>query len=187
MTAPLYEGKGAAPFITQPVPSQQRKRESVISESALNVLMIDGTVEDRMLVRRALEADGFVLHETADTEHGLKLAMSSTPDCILLDYALPDADGIEVVESLRQPGGALPCAVVMLTGAGTADVATAAMKAGALDYLVKDRLDADVLRRAIRNAVRQFRTERRNAQCSATIWMRNVAAFRSVKRRPVAK
>jgi len=82
---------------------------------------------------------------------------------------LPDAEGFEVLESLRRPDGTLLCAVVMLTGTGTADVATAAMKAGALDYLLKDRLDADVLRRAIRSAVRQFRAERRNAQLAAIV------------------
>jgi len=43
------------------------------------------------------------------------------------------------------------------------------MNAGALDYLVKDRLNADVLRRAIRSAVRQFRAERRNAQLAAIV------------------
>jgi PAS domain S-box-containing protein len=81
-----------------------------------------------------------------------------------------------VLESLRRPDGTLPCAVVMLTGAGTLDVATAAMKAGALDYLVKDRLDADMLRRAIGSAVRHFRlieaqhaAERRNAQLAAIV------------------
>jgi PAS domain S-box-containing protein len=166
---PLHEDKGAVvPFVTKPLPSRQRRRARVASESAL-LLMIDDTPEDRMAVRLALEAGGFVLQEAADAEHGLKLAASSTPDCILLDYVLPDAEGLEVLESLRQPGGTLPCAVVMLTGAGTADVATAAMNAGALDYLVKDRLDADVLRRAIRSAVRQFRAERRNAQLAAIV------------------
>jgi PAS domain S-box-containing protein len=172
MSMPIHDGKGAvAPMITQRVPSQQRMRASVTSESALNVLMIDHTVEDRMAVRRALEAGGFVLQEAADAEHGLKLAVSSipAPDCILLDHALPDTDGLEVVESLRQPGGTLPCAVVMLTKAGTTDVAAAATKLGVLDYLVKGRLDADVLGRAIRSAVRQFRTERRNAQLAAIV------------------
>ncbi len=147
-----HEDKGAVvPFVTQPLLSRQRRRASVasdstLSESALNVLMIDDAPGDRMAVRLALEAGGFVLQEAADAKHGLKLARSSTPDCILLDYALPDAKGLEVLESLRQRDGSLPCAVVMLTEAGTADVATAAMKAGALDYLVKDRLDADTLR-----------------------------------------
>ncbi len=167
---PLHEDKGAVvPFATQPLPSQRRWRARVASESALNVLMIDDTPKDRMAVRLALEAGGFVLQEAADAERGLKLAASSTPDCILLDYVLPDAEGLEVLESLRQPGGTLPCAVVMLTGAGTADVATAAMNAGALDYLVKDCLDADTLRRAIRSAVRQFRAEWHNAQLAAIV------------------
>jgi PAS domain S-box-containing protein len=167
---PLHEDKGAvAPFRTQPLPSRQRRRRSVASESALNVLMIDDTPEDRMAVRLALQAGGFVLQEAADAEQGLKLARSSTPDCVLLDHVLPDAEGLKVLESLRQPAGTLPCAVVMLTGAKTADVATAAMNAGALDCLVKDRLDADVLRRAICNAVRQFRAERRNSQLAAIV------------------
>jgi PAS domain S-box-containing protein len=167
---PLHEDKGAVVrFVTKPLPSRQRRRARVASESALNVLMIDDTPEDRMAVRLALEAGGFVLQEAADAEHGLKFTAFSTPDCILLDYVLPDAEGLEVLESLRQPGGTLPCAVVMLTGAGKADVATAAMNVGALDYLVKDRLDADTLRRTIRSAVRQFRAERRNAQLAAIV------------------
>src|SRR5260370_16283217 len=126
--------------------------------------MVDDTPEERMAARLALESGGFVLQGAADAEHGLKLAASSTPDCIRLDHVLPDAEGLEVLESLRLPSGTLPCAVVMLTGPGTADVATAAMNAGALDYLVKDRLNADVLRRAIHSALRQFPPERRNAQ-----------------------
>ena len=164
------------PFIIQPLPGRQRTTAGVASEPALNVLVIDDTPEDRIAVRLALEAAGFVLQEAADAEQGLKLARSSTPDCILLDYGLPGAEGLEVLESLRQPGGTLPCAVVMLTAAATADVATAAMKAGALDYLVNDRLDAEILRRAIGSAVRQFRLieaqrvgERRNAQLAAIV------------------
>jgi PAS domain S-box-containing protein len=145
------------PFMIEPLPSRQRTTARVASEPALNVLVIDDAPEDRIAVRLALEAAGFVLQEAADAEQGLRLARSSTPDCILLDYGLLDTEGLQVLESLREPGGTLPCAVVMLTGAGTADVTTAAMKAGALDYLVKDRLDAEVLRRAIGSAVRQFR------------------------------
>jgi CheY-like chemotaxis protein len=178
---PLHEDKGAAvPFVTQPLRDRQRRRARVVSEPALNMLMIDDTPEDRMAVRLALEAGGFVLQEAADAEHGLKIVESFTPDCILLDHVLPDAEGFQVLESLRQPGGTLPCAVVMLTRPGTADVATAAMNAGALDYLVKDRLDADVLRRAIRGAVRQFRAERRNAQLAAIV----AASARLAKPRP---
>jgi PAS domain S-box-containing protein len=174
----LHDDRDAVvvPFMIEPLPSRQRTTARVASDPPLNVLVIDDAPEDRIAVRLALEAAGFVLQEAADAEQGLKLARSAPPDCILLDYGLPDAEGLQVLESLRQPGGTLPCAVVMLTRAGTADVATAAMKAGALDYLVKDRLDAEMLRRAIGNAVRQFRlmeaqrvTERRNAQLAAIV------------------
>jgi PAS domain S-box-containing protein len=175
-TMPLHEDRGAvAPVVTPPLSNRQRARTSA-SEPALNVLVIEDTPEDRKAVRLALEAGGFVLQEAADAERGLKLAGSSRPDCILLDYALPDAEGLEVLESLRRPDGTLPCAVVMLTSAGAADIATAAMKAGACDYLIKDRIDAEMLRRAIGSAVRHFRlvesqrvAERHNAQLAAIV------------------
>jgi PAS domain S-box-containing protein len=172
----LHKHEGApVPFAAQPLAGRRLTRAGIASESVLNVLLIDDTPEDRMAVRLALEVGGFALEEAADAEQGVKLARSSTPDCILLDYVLPEAEGLEVLASLRRPDGTLPCAVVMLTGAATLDVATAAMKAG-LDYLVKDRLDADMLRRAIGSAVRQFRlieaqrvAERRNAQLAAIV------------------
>jgi len=172
-----HQNKGAlVPFVTQPLPGRRLTTAGVASEAVLNVLVIEDTPEDRMAVRLALKVGGFALEEAADAKQGLQLARSSALDCILLDYVLPDAKGLDVLESLRQPDGTLPCAVVMLTGAGTLDVATAAMKAGALDYLVKDRLDAEMLRRAIGSAVRQFRlieaqhvAERRNAQLAAIV------------------
>jgi PAS domain S-box-containing protein len=185
VTVPLHDDKGAVvPFQTQPLPSRPRSRASIAAEPPFNVLVIDDTPEDRMAVRLALEAGGFVLQEAADGKQGLKLAQSSTPDCILLDSVLPDAEGLEVLETLRQGDGALPCAVVMLTAAGTADVATAAMKAGALDYLVKDGLDAAMLTRAVGGAVRQFRlmeahrmAERRNAELAAIVAASDDAIF----------
>lgn len=170
------ETSNVVPFVTRPLPYPQRPRPATSAEPLLNVLVIDDTPEDRMAVRFALEAGGFVLQEASNADKGLALAKASTPDCILLDYGLPDMEGLEVLEVLRQPDGRLPCAVVMFSGSGKADIATAALKAGALDYLVKDRFDADTLRRAIRSTVRQFKLleaqrvgDRRNAQLAAIV------------------
>jgi PAS domain S-box-containing protein len=147
-----------------------------VSEAALNVLVIEDDAADRKAIRGALEAAGVVVQEAVDAEQGLRLASSSAPDCILLDDALPDAAGLDVMESLRRPDGTLPCAAVMLTAAGNAHVATAALKAGAYDYLVKDRLDTDMLRHAIGSAVRRFRSleaqrrvDRYNAHLAAIV------------------
>jgi PAS domain S-box-containing protein len=167
---------GNTPIVTQPHPSQQRIGQSVASESVFRVLVIDERTEDRASLRMALQAGGFVLEEATDAEHGLKLAKSFKPDCVVVGDVLPDASGREVLELLRQPDGTLPCAVVMLAEVGSANVVSAAMRAGALDYLVKDRLDANTLRRAIGSAVRHFRlieaqrtAERRNAQFAAIV------------------
>lgn len=146
------------------------------SEPPLDVLVIENAAADRMMIRDVLKASGFAVEEAADAEQGLRLARSLAPECILLDHALPDARGFDILESLRRPDGTLPCAAVVLTAAENASVATAAMKAGALDYLVRDRLNADTLRRAIGSAVRRFRllefqrgVDRYNAHLAAIV------------------
>jgi PAS domain S-box-containing protein len=147
-----------------------------VSEAALNVLVIENDAADRRAMRGALEAAGFAVQEAADAGQGLRLARSSAPDCILFDDALPDAAGLDIMESLRRPDGTLPCAAVMLTAAENANVATAAIKAGAYDYLVRDRLDADILGQAIGSAVQRFRVleaqrwvDRYNAHLAAVV------------------
>lgn len=163
--------------ITSPsVPNWPQSRSGPVSEPALNVLVIENAAADRMMMRSVLEASGFAVQDAADAGQGLRLARSLNPDCIVLDHALPDAGGFDILESLRRPDGTLPCATVMLTAAENANVATAAMKAGALDYLVRERLDADMLRVAIGSAVRRFRllesqrgVDRYNAHLAAIV------------------
>ncbi|MBO0753425.1 MAG: PAS domain S-box protein, partial [Bradyrhizobiaceae bacterium] len=172
-----YGDRGAVvPFKARSGTNRERHGSRAAADRLFpNVLVIAGS-DDRMAVRIALKAGGFALQEAPDGAHGLRFARASLPDCILLDDFLPDVEGIEVLKSLRDPGGGLPCAVVMLTEAGAGDVATAAIRAGAHDYVAKDHLDAYTLRRAIHGAVRQFRlieakraAERRNAQLAALV------------------
>jgi PAS domain S-box-containing protein len=174
---PLHVERGAVvPFATQPLSGRQRRVANPASDALLNVLLIDSARKELRSARRALEAGGFALQEATDAGHGLKFAATSTFDCILVKDLLPDATGLDVLESLRQPDGALPCAVIVLTEARTADAAAAVIKAGALDYLAADRLDADTLCRAIRSAVQQFQlidaqraADRRNTQLAAIV------------------
>jgi PAS domain S-box-containing protein len=177
------EGGKMAPPVIQPRPSGQRTRASVDPEPALNVLVIARSPDDRTAVRLALEASGFVPQEVADVAQGLKLAKSVRPDCILLGCVLPGAEWPEALESLRRSDGTLPC-VVMIIGGGRTDIATAAMKAGALDYIDKDHLSAEIVRRTISSAVRHFRmveaqrvAARHNAQLAAIVAASNDAVI----------
>src|SRR5689334_14288437 len=56
-------------------------------------------------------------------------------DCVLLDYRLPDTDGLQCLATLRRRHPDVP--VVVITGEGSEDVAVEAMKLGASDYVVK--------------------------------------------------
>jgi PAS domain S-box-containing protein len=124
------------------------------SHRRYRVVVVDDSAEDRMALRRRLAQlpDQFELREAETGEQGLTLCASYRPDCVLLDYELPDMDGLEILlELVHQDEGHGP-AVLMLTGHGSETLAVRALKAGAEDYLVKGPA-LDVLPQAIRAAV----------------------------------
>jgi diguanylate cyclase (GGDEF)-like protein/PAS domain S-box-containing protein len=104
---------------------------------ALTILIIDDSEDDQSLCRRALRTTGAKLVSALSAEEGLVRVADTPPDLILLDYNLPDLNGLKFVERLvKQGNGSVP--IVMLTGEGNEAVAVNAMKAGVSDYLVKD-------------------------------------------------
>src|SRR4051812_24636790 len=109
------------------------------------ILIIEDDRVDREIYRRCLNHSGtlqFEFAESASAGGGIELARSWRPDCILLDFNLPDVDGLEVLPRLRGQDGRLPCAVVMLTACGGEELAVNAMKGGAMDYLPKGQVSA---------------------------------------------
>jgi two-component sensor histidine kinase/CheY-like chemotaxis protein len=85
---------------------------------------------------------------------GFDTCNEARPDCVLVDYMLPDMTGAEFVETLVEslPG----TAVVMLTGLDSGEVAAAAMRAGANDFLLKDRLTGETLQLAIEKSIQRL-------------------------------
>jgi carbon storage regulator CsrA len=125
------------------------------AESKRRILVVDDCREDREIYRRLMSIDGtnYEVAETDSGEEALELCRAAAPDCVLLDYRLPDLNGIEFLEELSRPTGELPVPVVMLTGQGDELVAVQAMKHGAFDYIVKRNLTRDRLRSAIDDAL----------------------------------
>ena len=115
------------------------------------LLIIDDNPEDRELIRRALR-DDFEIVEAARGERGVALAAEIRPVCVLLDYYLPDMDGLEFFTA-RGPGHDDDYALVVLTGTDDATVAVACMKQGAHDFLTKGRFSAHELRRTVANSL----------------------------------
>ncbi len=129
----------------------------MIAPNAMKVVMVDDSPADRRLCRELLvEVYGSELEffESNGAAEGLEICRTMAPDCVLLDYKLPDMTGLEFLAQLcPEDSIATPeFAVVMLTGIASEKVAVQAMKAGAQDYLVKDSITAEGLSQAIRKA-----------------------------------
>lgn len=105
------------------------------------ILVVDDDDVDRLACRRALTRGGSLPIEFVEADTGasaLELSAARHFDCLLLDFRLPDMDGIELMERLQRRPSDAQVPVVMLTGADDVSVAVEAMRRGASDYLVKD-------------------------------------------------
>ena len=121
------------------------------------VLIVDDSESDRVTYERHLSRSGLVNCKILFSdcgETGLAMYQEHQPDVILLDYRLPDLDGIEFLQTLTKIRQTLP-AVIMLTGQGSEQIAVEAMKMGAQDYLVKGNLNAGRLIQTVRRALTQ--------------------------------
>jgi len=127
--------------------------------NSLRILIVDDDELDRRAVRRALLSSDLNV-EIAEADRGaeaLARLVSESFDGVLLDFHLPDANGLEIVHEARARGIATP--IIMLTGYGDEPVAVDLMKAGASDYLPKAKLTPEALARTLRNAGRIRRAE----------------------------
>ena len=141
------------------------------------VLIVDDEPVDREIFKQYLDADrpgGFVYAEAENGGDGLLRLNGFNPDCILLDLNLPDMDGLKMIRILHDGRDMLPCAVVMLTGAGNEEVAVEAMKLGVMDYMVKGPASANALSRIVANAVERFRFQREIAEQRLALEQRNL-------------
>lgn len=127
-----------------------------MTQNERRVLIVDDCPEDRETYRRYLRQDPdytYVVLEEESGEKALELCRLMKPDSVLLDYLLPDIDGLEFLDELSDKTGKVDIPVVMVTGYGNESIAVQAMKSGAHDYLVKGQTTPESLRLALRHAM----------------------------------
>jgi DNA-binding NtrC family response regulator len=122
------------------------------------ILIVDDEKLVRWSLRKKCEEWGYQVVEAEDGSGGLRLAHSESPDLVLLDVRLPDLNGVEVLQRLKESGDAR--AVIMITADPQLDDVKAAIKSGAYDFIGKP-LNFDELSVAIENALEttRLRTE----------------------------
>lgn len=130
------------------------------------ILYIDDDEGLRRLVQRALERRGYQVTLAPDGESGLRTAEDGGFDLVAVDHYMPGLDGLQTLERLRALPQSPP--VIYVTGSEESRVAVAALKAGAIDYVVKALGEDffDLLARAIEAALVQvsLRAEKEAAE-----------------------
>lgn len=118
-------------------------------------------IEDnpRLVIKLKQQLSRWYTTDTASSgDEGLRLAMTSTPDIVILDLNLPDMNGLQVCESLRQYSLDIP--ILILTGIDTVESTVSLLESGADDYLTKP-FEVDELRARI-NALSRRRSRHHN-------------------------
>ena len=128
-------------------------------EETVKILIVDDREVDRMTVQRLLKAAGVKMNwsECYNCSEAIAILQHEQFDCVFLNYRLPDGDGLSLVQQVRALGITVP--LVVLTGQGDEQIAVQLMKAGACDYLSKDKLAPDTLYQILRQTIRVHRAE----------------------------
>ncbi|MEM1413597.1 MAG: diguanylate cyclase, partial [Myxococcota bacterium] len=139
----------------------RRLAERRLSEQpgVTRVLLVDDEADDRAIVEALLRrAPGtFPLVFADSLEAGLLAVESEAPDAILLDLALPDAEGLDAIERMRASTPDVP--VIAMTSDDDEAVALEAVAAGAQDVLVKGYVEARGLARSLAFGIERKRAE----------------------------
>jgi len=120
------------------------------------VLYIEDNVENRTLVKRVLEVEGYVVLEADDGIDGLHIVREEAPDLILIDINLPEIDGYEITTRLRQMESLSNIPIVALTANVLKGDRERSLEAGCDGYIQKP-IDVDLLPAQIAAFLRQAR------------------------------
>lgn len=132
-----------------------------MTEDKIHVLLVEDNPGDARLIQEMLKGgatDEFALIHVASLEAGLSnLSTGWGNRVILLDLGLPDEVGLHTLRRIIP--FAEDASVVVITGVHNEEFGTAAIKEGALDYVIKDQIDGRHLRRILRYAVERRRMQ----------------------------
>jgi len=114
------------------------------------VFIVDDDISVRTALESLIESAGWIPETFASAQEFLRRPRVATPSCLVLDVSLPDVDGLELQKRLAPDRMDMP--IIFISGYGDVPMTVRAMKAGAVEFLMKPFKD-DVLLEAIRGAL----------------------------------
>jgi len=123
------------------------------------VLLVDDEASVRRVLAAILGEDGHTVVEAAGVTEARRLLATTPFDLVITDQKMPDGEGLSLVASARETDPALP--VVIVTAFATVELAVAALKEGAFDFITKPFV-AETVRAAVRRASERTTLVREN-------------------------
>lgn len=146
----------------------------------VKVLLVEDSADDAELILRELHRAGFAPeYQRVETKSAFLKALADQPELVISDYSLPQFNGLIAAQLLREHHSEIP--FILVSGTVGEEAAVEAMKHGATDYLLKDRIAR--LGKAVHQALdqRRLQEERRHAeQIRAELTRRNESLVRAL-------
>ena len=101
------------------------------------ILVVDDVAENRDILAKRLQKDGFNVEVASNGEEGLEVLRNSLIDLVLLDIMMPEVDGISMLGQIRADHTFDDVAVIMVTALDNMNVALDCMRKGACGYVTK--------------------------------------------------
>jgi serine phosphatase RsbU (regulator of sigma subunit) len=132
-----------------PAPNWRSLSLLLVEDDRADALLVEERIADAVADIRVVWAQSMA--------HAEQELTSARPDCVLLDLHLPDASGMDALDRIAKRDATVP--IVVLTGLNDEYFGASAVAAGAQDYLVKGRVEPEMLRRALLYAIERKRAE----------------------------
>lgn len=133
----LVEGTLAADVATSHFTVTEAPIGTDLGQKAAGILVVDDEASNRYLLHRRLREAGFSVTEAASGRAALSILESRTCELVLLDFMMPEMDGLETLDAIRRDFSASELPVVMATARAGRDDVLLALRHGANDYVTK--------------------------------------------------
>jgi CheY-like chemotaxis protein len=125
------------------------------------ILVVDDHADSREVISLMLQREGYDVNSAADGREALDAFLYKTPDAVLLDLALPEMDGVRLVQLVRSYRRLASIPVVVLTGLSTGKLFEEAQSLNVSSFLLKSVTTTGQIRSAVRTALTQPRSDAR--------------------------
>lgn len=124
----------------------------MVEERSKTILVIDDHADERAIQRAMLSYLGYDVREAEDGEAGLRVAMETPPDLVLLDVAMPRMDGFAVCRALRADGRTTSVPILLYTASVVGNLREQAQEVGADGVLTKP-IDPQTIAKEVRRII----------------------------------